>query len=258
MASPLWSSINVNHMTTLTRKQRELEQRETLILDVAKDMLLRDGYLGMTMDRIAESCEYSKGTIYNHFPNKEEIVAELGLRTMNLRTDLFARGSALKGLTRERMMGVGTGLELFVRLYPREFQALSIIQAASVREKTTAQRQQALRACDNRCMGIVAGIVRDAVSQSDLVLHDGITPEKLSFGLWSMNYGAYSLMGSDIPLQELGVDDPFEVAHKCSHMLLDGYGWQPLSTEWDFDKTEARIREEIFSDEFAQLEKLAA
>lgn len=245
-------------MNTLSRKQREIEQRETLILDVAKDMLLHDGYLGMTMDRIAEACEYSKGTIYNHFPNKEEIVAELGLRTMNLRTDLFARGSAFKGRTRERMMGVGTGLELFVRLYPREFQALSIIQATSVREKTSEERQQALRACDNRCMGIVAGIVHDAVSQSDLMLQDGITPEQLSFGLWSMNYGAYSLMGSDIPLKELGVGDPFEVAHKCSQMLLDGYRWQPLSTDWDFDETEARIRAEVFSDEFARLEKLAA
>ena len=64
-------------MGTLTRKQREIAEREQLILGIAAEMLVERGYLGLTMDRIAAATEYSKGTIYQHFPNKEEIVAAL-------------------------------------------------------------------------------------------------------------------------------------------------------------------------------------
>lgn len=240
-------------MATVSRKQREIQQRETLILDVARDMLVTDGYLGMTMDRIAAACEYSKGTIYNHFPNKEEVVAALGVQTMNLRTGLFARASTFNGNSRERMMAIGVALELFVRLYPSDFQALAIIQASSVRAKTSQQRQQELRACDNRCMSIVTGIVRDGISQGDLVLPADNAAEQLAFGLWSLNYGAYTLMGSDIPLDELGITNPFETAHINSQKLLDGYAWQPLSDQWDYDATEQRIHQEVFSDEYQQL-----
>ena len=61
-------------MDTLTRKQREIREREQLILDVARDMLLTRAYLGVTMDRIAQEIEYSNGTVYQHFSNKEDVL----------------------------------------------------------------------------------------------------------------------------------------------------------------------------------------
>ena len=51
------------------------------MLETARRLLLEIGYNGLTMERIAEAAEYSKGTIYNHFPCKEEIIAELAARS---------------------------------------------------------------------------------------------------------------------------------------------------------------------------------
>ena len=50
-------------MATSTRKARELEAREALILDVAERLVQEKGYLGMNMDQVAAATEYSKGTI---------------------------------------------------------------------------------------------------------------------------------------------------------------------------------------------------
>ena len=72
-------------MNQLTRKQREFEQREQLILKIAREMLIQQGYLGLRMDHIADRIEYSKGTIYQHFPNKEEIILALANSAMNKR-----------------------------------------------------------------------------------------------------------------------------------------------------------------------------
>lgn len=240
-------------MATAIRKQREIQEREQLILDVAREMLLDVGYIGLTMDRIAEKTEYSKGTIYGHFPNKEEVVAALAVQLMEKRTDFFARAAAFKGKSRERMVSLGLGLEIFVRLFPLDFRATEDIMLSSVREKTSPERQRALQASDNRCMNIATGIVRDGISQGDLVLPEDIKPEHVTFGLYSLHFGAYSLMGSDIPLAELGIDDPFEMIHHNSQSLLDGYGWQPLDSEWDYETTRTRVHEEVFSHEIRQL-----
>src|SRR5277367_6090373 len=84
-------------VSTLTRKQREVHQRELMLLDVARKMLVEDGYAGLKLDRLAEATEYSKGTVYQHFSTKEDLVTALALQTMERRTLLFARAAAFKG-----------------------------------------------------------------------------------------------------------------------------------------------------------------
>ena len=79
----------VDSSKNLTRKQRELERRTREILKVAKPILVREGFHALTMDRVASLMEYAKGTIYNHFPHKEEIVLALANDAMRLRKRLF-------------------------------------------------------------------------------------------------------------------------------------------------------------------------
>ena len=124
-------------MSTLSRKQREIKEREQLILDTARPMLVREGYHGLSMDRIAEALEYSKGTIYKHFSCKEEIIIALAIETLEKRTEMFERASAFRGLPRERMAATGLAAELFVRLYPDHFSVEQIIRSTSIWEKTS-------------------------------------------------------------------------------------------------------------------------
>lgn len=85
---------------TLSRKQREVQEREGRILELARAMIVQDGYHGLSMDRIAEALEYSKGTIYQHFSCKEEILMALVNQTMERRLDLFRRGRFPRAITR--------------------------------------------------------------------------------------------------------------------------------------------------------------
>ena len=73
-----------------SRKQREIEQRERLILRAELEMLLKEGYLGLRMEQIAAQVEYSKGTVYQHFPNKEEIILALANEALECRSSLNA------------------------------------------------------------------------------------------------------------------------------------------------------------------------
>ncbi|GCE47587.1 TetR family transcriptional regulator [Thermosporothrix hazakensis] len=60
---------------SLREKQRQ--EREQLILKAAEEILLEKGYYETSMDEIAARVGIAKGTIYHHFPSKEELVAAL-------------------------------------------------------------------------------------------------------------------------------------------------------------------------------------
>jgi len=64
-------------MNPPTRKQREIADRHTRFLDIAGSLIEAEGYSTLSMDRIAELAEYSKGTVYQHFSCKEEILIQL-------------------------------------------------------------------------------------------------------------------------------------------------------------------------------------
>ncbi|HVW38533.1 MAG TPA: TetR/AcrR family transcriptional regulator [Pirellulales bacterium] len=240
-------------MSTLTRKQREIQQREAKILEVARQMLLEHGYHGLSMDRIAELLEYSKGTIYHHFPCKEEILMALANQALESRLAMFRRAAAFRGRPRERIMAVGQAYEAFVRLYPHHFQVEQVIRLSSVWQKTSHERRESARICDTACMGVVGGIVRDAVAAGDLDLRSDVAPEHLVFGLWTMAFGAFTLLASGAALDELGIPEPIVALRHNYNSLLDGYGWRPLSGELDQQATIERINREVLAEEMQQL-----
>ncbi len=57
----------------LTRKDKERLFRRAAIMDAAVGIFAKKGYRDTTLDEIAITSEFGKGTIYNYFKSKEEI-----------------------------------------------------------------------------------------------------------------------------------------------------------------------------------------
>ncbi len=56
------------------RRARERAEMEAHILDVARAMFVRDGYEAVTLRKIAKAIEYSPGTIYQYFKDKQTLI----------------------------------------------------------------------------------------------------------------------------------------------------------------------------------------
>ena len=236
-------------MNILTPKQQEIADRESRILDVARPMLIKEGYHGLSMDRIANELSLSKGTIYNQFSCKEEIVIALAIETMTKRMDMFRRAAQFRDCSRFRMLAIGEAAERFVRQSPEHFQFEQIVRLDSVWEKTSEKPRSVVRTCEMNYMGIVAGIVRDAIANGELDLPNAVCPEDLVFGLWSLTSGAYSIVLSSDSLENLGMSEPYETVRNHTSVLLDGYQWKPLSNAYNRDEMLQRIGQEVFGDE---------
>ncbi len=61
----------------LTRQQVRTKETQALLLRAAEDIFVRDGFEGAQLDEIAEMAGRSKGSVYTHFKNKEDLFLAL-------------------------------------------------------------------------------------------------------------------------------------------------------------------------------------
>jgi AcrR family transcriptional regulator len=64
-------------METLTRQQLRIQETQARLLDAAEEVFVRDGFEGAQLDEIAATAGRSKGSVYTHFKNKEDLFLAL-------------------------------------------------------------------------------------------------------------------------------------------------------------------------------------
>jgi AcrR family transcriptional regulator len=74
-------------------KQQEITAREADLLHISRRIILEHGVQGLTMDRLASATPYSKGTLYQHFTSREDILGALCIAMSELRLEMFERAS---------------------------------------------------------------------------------------------------------------------------------------------------------------------
>jgi AcrR family transcriptional regulator len=86
-------------MSIEERRKREKLERRQAILKAALDVYETEGYLGTTMEKIAERAELSKATLYLYFKTKDEIfVHAIGANLQSfseLLEDLYKRRKSI-------------------------------------------------------------------------------------------------------------------------------------------------------------------
>jgi len=244
----------ISVMGTLTRKQREIQQREAMLLDVARTLLMEYGFAGLSMDRLAEATEYSKGTIYQHFSTKEDLVAALAVQSLTRRSELFDRAGTFAGRPRERMFAIGVADELFARLHPQYYQSEIIIRMAALQTRADAERCKLLCGRDQTCMKSVREVVAAGIAEGDLALPPPLSAEHVCFAIHSIALGTHlNLYSYGSPVDATKLGPPESLVRDNVQILLDGFGWRPLTTEWDYGQTYRRLIDSLFADELRRL-----
>jgi AcrR family transcriptional regulator len=233
----------------LTGKQREIQERHELFLEVARTHLLEDGYEGLTIAGIAEATGFSKGTVYQRFARREELVVELGTRSRKRLHRMWEHAAQFPGRSRERIVAFGETFLYYSRHYPDDMRILAIITAESILEKVSEEQRSEMDALDARMFEIMLDIVQEAIGEGDLILGQGSTPQTVCLAFWALADGYFAAARGSVPLETAGIADPMEQLVRTGHYILDGYGWRPLYNEWDYEETSRRIRSTIFAEE---------
>ncbi len=177
-------------MEQLTPKRLEIQERGKRILAVGFELLREDGLDGIRLELIAQRVGCTRGTLYNHFKNREEILVAMAAEAVEHRFRLFELAVENASTQREKILSICYASIGYRDELPLDFAMEQAIRNESIWQRTSESRQQLFRGNEMACMRLAGEVIAAAIAQRDLPLPAGLTAdqmiERVTFGLWSM------------------------------------------------------------------------
>lgn len=235
------------------KRQAAIADREQELLAIAERLMGTEGFSGLTMDKLVAACNYSKGTVYNHFSSKEDLLCALCIKGTKLGMQITKRALTFDGNSRERCLAVHFAQRIHGLSHPTLYLCMLTGKTPAVREKASPTRLKELEALEAEMPQICTQVFDDGLADGSLSVSMGVGIDSLSFANWAISFGTNVLMieAADA-LEAKQLDLNYVLLFNVS-IMLDGMGWKPLSHQWDYKKTWQRIATEIFSEEMAAL-----
>lgn len=226
-----------DHPNALSRKDQVRLEREELILSVALSLLKESGLNGLTMQAIADRTEYSKGTIYQHFSCKEDVLAKLVIRCGQRLISLIDLALANSHGLRHKVVMVSWAFFINAELESETAGLVSMVKSPEFQTKISDAQQADLSRIDQSILSRVIGLF---TQQTD------ISADKVkvgAFGWWAMKWGVQDVLVNDWEMSKLGFDDPKHYFFESLHVFLDGLGVQRDELSHDFEKVQAQAKQ---------------
>lgn len=205
------------------RRERERAEMTDRIMDVARVMFVRDGYEAVTLRKIALAIEYSPGTIYQYFKDKQALVmAIIRKDSQDLREHL------LKCLTRddpiEQLIEMARLYATWGIAHPNHYR-LMLVPPPAWAEQDRELHQQDIP-LEQEVLSVLNVLVREAM-QRGLVKERYTEPALVAATLWAGIHGVVLLeltMSPEVRALLGGVDTQFEARFKTlREVFLDGF-----------------------------------
>jgi len=108
---------NDSRQSGMSRKEREFQARRQEILEAATRLFAKQGYHGTSMSEIAREAEFSTGSLYNFFRNKEELYFKLLEEKISLlEAQVYAVIDGPGGVLEK----LGTFVDVFIHFFEAE------------------------------------------------------------------------------------------------------------------------------------------
>lgn len=172
------------------RKEREKQEMRDRILETAKQLFLEEGYDKTSIRNIAERIEYSPGTIYLYFADKDEIFHELHFRAFELLKDQMKKGIAGIEDPLVQLHKLGE-IYLDFGIYNPELYDLMFVMRAPV-AKLLACEQHWNQGED--CFSFFHTIVKNAIEKGAIRKMDSFVASMM---IWSQVHGMVTLFVRD-------------------------------------------------------------
>ena len=141
-ASTTASSAEPGPMRLSLRERQRLE-REELILEAAEALLAEKGYHAMSMDEIATRVGIAKGTVYLHFPSKDDLVVALFERDLAAFRAVVEAAATAPGTARSRLEQILT--QTYTGMHNRRTRLLITLATDPTVRKELPDRRLELR-----------------------------------------------------------------------------------------------------------------
>ncbi len=229
--------------------------REKALIYIARDLIEKDYTTILTIDKLVSQAPCSKGTIYKHFINKEDLLMAVCNVCMDELKAIFIRALQFKGSSRERVLAVSVAYVIWAKLHPAQLLVVLFAHSPGVASCCSEQRFKIQQNDELALMNLLISAIEQAISMGEFTLPEAMKVEQVNFAMWSSLWGSMALImnkGTSTKLQPMVFE---RESFTNTRLILDGLGWKPLSTQWDYRTSKKKIAHEIFKQELELLDK---
>ncbi len=181
-------------MGTAERKEREKIRRQNDILDAAEDVFFEKGLKEATMEEVAEKAEFSKGTLYLYFRNKEALYLGINLRALAALRRKFEQAIKPYDNAGSKLLAIGRAYIEYAAEFPYYFRTMNFVETMHIDIPETIPEDPLMRECHETGMGVlqlIANIVKDGKKQG--YFRPELDPMKTAMILWAAGNGVIQL-----------------------------------------------------------------
>ena len=233
--------------------KKDIAYREQDLLQISEKIMTQQGFSKLTMDKLVSACKYSKGTVYNHFNSKEDLLLALCIKGIQLCLQITKRALTFNGNSREKCLAIYFANRIHALTYPTLFFCILTGKTPAIQEKACSERLKKMNFLEIEMTKLCDQIFVDALHDKSLSLDEGVSTEHLSFATYAMSFGSNALNIRAIDVKANNYLDTEIILLSNVNPLMDGMNWKPLTHQWDYKNTWKRIGDEIFSKEIAAL-----
>ncbi|MFV1882897.1 MAG: TetR/AcrR family transcriptional regulator [Balneola sp.] len=199
------------YMGITERKERERELKRSIMLEAAESLILEKGLEHLNMDEVAERAEVSKGSLYQYFNNKTDLVLGICHKASNMMNDMTAKVLREDKTGLEMVYQIGINYLTFASEHPEFYRAMRFLE--NYKDTDQAKNSEYLSMCgQNRQESFRVMVRAIQIGMQDGSINSTFDPEELAILLWSTSHGvvnmAYMHQNADHfkLLDHLGID----------------------------------------------------
>lgn len=168
-------------MSIKDRKEREKLARKKAILDAAREVFFEKGFQATTMEQIAEVAELSKGSLYLHFPTKEELYVSILIEGLEVLLKRFEK--AVKGVEdwETQIRNIGKAYYAFYLEEKNYSRILFLLQHGEIAPKVSETLSQTCFEKGLSCLGILCKAIEVGMAKGEI---QGQNAMELAVILW--------------------------------------------------------------------------
>lgn len=191
-------------------KEKQRQEREELILQAAEEVLVEKGYYETSVDEIAARVGIAKGTVYLHFPSKEDMVVAILQRSAREVVELVETVIAAAQSNREKLEAV---LEVIYNRFfdPRKGPLMQLpyaVMNGSELRRVFVEKKGCLKEEWGRLAALITSILEDGKAEGEF---DNAMPTPVMVSAF------FSLM-SPRSFERITVDNQMPVDEFAKHL----------------------------------------
>ncbi len=206
-------------MGIVERKEREKERKRSLMIDAAEELIQERGLANLNMDEVALRAEVSKGSLYQYFNTKTNLILGICDKASSLFNEEVAKvlGQDLPGLQLVYLLGE-TFLK-FVTEHPEYFRAMRFLD--TLKEANEADGSGYFKSCVAHRQSTFTYMVRAIqIGMQDGSINSSYDAKELAVLIWSTSHGLVSLVYQNQNNQNHDLLNQLDLD---IHSLLRGY-----------------------------------